>query len=129
MPASYKIQVTRQDSPETAVGRSQGHRVILTATVVSGFQDAGVFVSNRRGRSDFFSNVAAPYDIADLDLNNPDDEGRLRHEVLDLVFSAKSLADEVVEEIMTELKVLCDEMARLNGVLSATSTSTVESDL
>lgn len=128
MAASYELSIRRQDSPEAAEGRSQGHRVVLTATVVRGFKDAGVFVSMRKTSADFFTNVASPSDINDLDLNNVDEDGRLRHDVLDLVFSAKSLADEVIDEIMVELTVLCEEMARLNGSINETSVTSVLSD-
>lgn len=129
MPAKYEISIRRQDSMDAAEGRGQGHRVVLTATVVRGFHDAGVFVSRQRGAGLDFTNVATPADLVDLDLNNPDEDGRLRSDTLDLTFASRLTADEVVEELLEELQVLCDELARINDTLTETSVISIRSDL
>jgi hypothetical protein len=129
MTVTYALSVTRQDSGAYIAGTSQGYRVILTVTVVSGFSDAGVFCFIQEGQQNFFTNICSPADLADWLYQVPDPTtGRFRLHVADLTYPSKDVAEQLTAQIMGQLDTLCKEMARLANDLGTSGTTILSSN-
>ncbi len=124
MTAPFSISLARQDSSS-----NQGHRVKLTVSVTSGFQDPGLFRFQRMGgNQDFFTGICSPADLVDLLLNTPNEEAWFRLATADLLYPSEEIAQDITDSILTELKTLCQEMAAIQANLGAQTTQSIDSD-
>jgi hypothetical protein len=129
MTVTYSLSVSYQTTPQYVPGRTQGFRVVMNATVVSGFADAGVFVFLRAGTIDQFQCLASPAQLVDLPLNapTPASQGFFRQTGLDMIFPCKDDGQEFIAAMVAppdgagnqgEVYTLCSEMGNLGNNLS-----------
>lgn len=129
MSGSFALAVTKQVTANVVAGRTQGYRLKLSVAPTSGFQDGGVFMMlTLDSQNAELQGICGPADLNDLALNTPDGEGFFRTTTLDLTFASQSEALGVLTDIETQLKTLCDEMAKLQTDLTTPTIDTIESD-
>ncbi len=125
---TYSLELTKQETADFVDGRTQGFRIRLSATVTAGFDDAAVFLFQREGTVDNFSNVCSVADMFDFLKDTPDPEnGWLRRDAIDLVFASKSEALETLELINVDIKLLCSEMSKVTDDIGPDEVYTVDS--
>jgi hypothetical protein len=117
---SISLQVQQTPDDQFVAERSQGFRLRLIANVVSGFRDPAVFVLQRMNEQESqFTCVASVTQLLDLAVGKPDPEtGYFRSAVLDLLFHEPIAASTCLDDINTEIRRLCHEMARVDGTIS-----------
>ncbi len=129
MAGTYEISISQQVTPDEFEGKILGYRLKVTLTAVDGFEDAGLFVFLRgTDNDDNFTNVASPVNLADIPLDSPTAEGWIRHDNVDLVFSRQDEAIGVADDIMEDLKLLCDSMAVIALNLTTPTVTTIASE-
>ena len=135
MTTTYSLNVTYQTTPYIP-GRTQGFRVVMTAAVVSGFVDAGVFVFLRVGTIDEFQCLASPAQLVDLPLGAPTQlsQGFWRGPGVDMKFSSKDDGLEFIARMVSppdaygwqgEVYTLCNEMSNLANNLSIATSQVI----
>jgi hypothetical protein len=127
---AFELSIASQQTTDFVDGRTQGYRIKMVCSPVRGFADGAVFLFQRQGEADMFSAICRPSDLVDFQIDLPDEKtGWFRSAEIDLVFGSKIEALEIQDEILAELKVLADEMAKINSDLSVISTIAITSDL
>ena len=127
---AFELSIAKQQTTDYIDGRTQGYRIKMVVTAVRGFLDAAVFMFRRTETNiNNFEAICRPSDLVDFAIDVPDEHGALRLDTIDLIFASKAEALETADLIQEELKVLCDEMAKINSDLSAIETVPVVSDL
>ncbi len=129
MTEPFIISVARQETEHYVGARTQGYRVILTLQSPVGFTDPGLFRFNRMGgNQDFFTGVCSPADLTDWLLNTPvAPDFTFRSATADLVYPSKTIAIEITDSILLELKTLCQEMKKLQSDLGIATNSVINS--
>jgi hypothetical protein len=129
MTTTYSISVARQDSGSYVDGSSQGYRVILTISVVSGFTDPGLFRFLVIGpQQESLQAICSPADLADWIYNVVDPASQIvRRSVADLIYPSKDIAVQCTETMLVQLNTLCLEMDRLANDLGPSTTYTIPS--
>jgi len=128
MTVTYSLNITYQTTPYIN-GRTQALRVVMTAAVVSGFVDPGVFVFLRVGTIDEFQCLASPAQLVELPLGAPTQlsQGFWRGPGVDMPFSSKDAGLRFIADMVSppdghgwqgQVYTLCNEMSNLNNNLS-----------
>lgn len=125
---TYSLSVTKQVTESEVPGRTQAFRVLMSATVVAGFVDSGVFRFIRVPEGDLFTGICCPQDLVDYALDVPNPEGWMRKSAIDLVFSHRVESLTIAAEIEAELQTLCNEMEKLTDDLSTAVVTVITSD-
>ncbi len=129
MAGTFKLSLSIQVTEHEVLARTQGFRLLMTATPVSGFDDGGVFVFLRSTQSeDIFQNVASPSNLEEIDLDTYTAEGWVRRSSIDLLFSSRAEANGVAADIEEQLTELCNEMYKLLTDLAPAETVIIQSD-
>lgn len=127
--STYAITPSIQRTVNVVDGRTQGFRLKMVLTAPVGFVDAGLFLFLRQGTTDIFQAICSPANLNDYTLAAPSTpEPFLRLDNIDLVFSSQVEALSIEQQILVELKTLCDEMAKLAIDLSIPVTVTISDD-
>lgn len=137
MTVTYALSVSYQTTPYVP-GRTQGFRVVMTATVVSGFADAGVFVFLRNGLIDDFQCLACPSQLTDLPLSapSPTSQGFWRSALVDMTFQSQAEGLAFIASMVAspdgngnqgEVQTLCSEMGNLTNHLSIPTVQVISS--
>lgn len=126
---AYVLNITQQQTANYVPGRTQGFRLLLTATVVSGFTDAGVFLFLQNGTSQYFQSVCSVADLTDYRTDTPSEEGFIRLSAIDLLFACESLSNDALQGILADIQVLCTQMQKVtsSGDLSVPVSLTISS--
>lgn len=119
------------DYTETNVGvpgRDQGFRIGIALRVKTGFSDANVFRYQQVSADEvLFSGVCSPVDLADLGLTAKGMGTFFRASAANLDFADRTEALVIRNDILGQLDVLCNEMARLANNTSPTQTIEISS--
>ncbi len=127
----YSIVDTIQTTQDWVPARTQGFRVKVDLSAPVGFSDEGLFVFIQKTIDTVeFQAVASPLQLAEIPLGAPTDDSAtfFRLPNLDMVFGSQSEGLEFVTDIQAELKLLCNEMAKLATDLTDAVTGTIASD-
>ncbi len=114
-PVPYVISLAVQRTEHDVPARTQAFRLRIVATAVSGFQDAGVFICQQvAGAVAQFTNIASPANLTEYALDVPDQQtGFFRSAICDIILYNMPDLDEALLQIEAQLKVLCQEMLKL----------------
>lgn len=127
-PVVYALNLEYRENSVVVDARTQGYRISITAAVKSGYRDANIFRYQQLSAEEaLFTGVCSPSDLVDYSQNPSPKDGFFRRNLLDLVFASQTQAYEIRDEILEELRILSEEMARLDNTLSDAQTIEVSS--
>jgi hypothetical protein len=128
VPVVYTLNLEYRENSVVVDARTQGYRIAITASVKFGYRDANIFRYQQLNAEEaLFTGVCSPADLVDYSQNPSPKDGFFRRNLLDLVFASQTLAYEIRDEILEELRILSEEMARLDNTLSDAQTIEVSS--